>query len=85
MVQQIVFEALEGYARANTWMEIERIERLARMTTDEARAIFQELNASWEAVAESEEGLEWLDSWRVETLVGVRRAFRQLAEAKGLV
>jgi hypothetical protein len=84
-VQQAIIETLQGYARANLWLETERMERLARMTPDEARAIFQELNASWEAMFELEEGLERLDLWRIETLVGVRHALKQLAEAKGWI
>ncbi len=84
-MQQELVEMLKGYARANAWLEIERMERLASMTADEARAIFQELNAGWESLAESEEGLDRLDPWRVETLVAVRHAFRQLAKAKGLL
>jgi hypothetical protein len=84
-VQQVVIETLQGYARANLWLETERMERLARMTPNEARAIFQELNASWEAMSESEEGLERLDPWRIETLVAVRYAFKQLAKAKGWI
>ena len=84
-MQQAVVEMIQGYARANAWLENERMERLARMTPDEARVIFQELNAGWESLAESEKGLERLDLWRVETLVAVRHAFGQLAKAKGWV
>jgi hypothetical protein len=84
-MQKEIAETIQGYARANALMEIERMERLGRMTPEEARAIFQELTAGWEALAESEEGLERLDLWRAETLVAVRRAFMQLAKAKGWI
>jgi hypothetical protein len=76
---------LQGYARANEWQELERIERLTRLTSTEARIIFQELDASWQTAAASEQGLDRLDLWRVETLVAVRQAFAQLARAKGLI
>ena len=75
-------EALAGYARANEVIENERMERLARMTSEQARAIYDELVGTWWASA-SREGSERLDLWRAETLIAVRRAFEQLARAQG--
>ena len=75
-------EALAGYARANEVIENERMERLARMTPEQARAIYDELVETWWGSA-SREGSERLDLWRAETLIAVRRAFEQLARAQG--
>ncbi|MGH2545113.1 MAG: hypothetical protein ACRDIB_20170 [Ardenticatenaceae bacterium] len=84
MNEQVV-EVLKGYARANEFIELERQERLARMTPEEARTIGDDLVESWERVASNKHGLERLDSWRIETKVAVRQAFRQLAEARGWI
>ena len=75
-------EALAGYARANEVIENERMERLARMTPEQARAIYDELVETWWGSA-SREGSERLDLWRAETQIAVRRAFEQLARAQG--
>ena len=80
-----VAEMIEGYARANAFLEDERMERLARLTLEEARAAFDELTEGWEGLPDKGEGLERLDLWRAETLVAVRRAFEQMARAKGLL
>ena len=78
----LIREALAGYARANEVIENERVERLARMTPEQARAIYDELVETWWGSASREES-ERLDLWRVETLITVRRAFEQLARAQG--
>ena len=78
----LIREALAGYARANEVIENERVERLARMTSEQARAIYDELVETWWGSA-SREGSERLDLWRAETLIAVRRAFEQLARAQG--
>jgi hypothetical protein len=77
----LIREALAGYARANEVIENERIERLERMTSEQARAIYDELVETWWGSA-SREGSERLDLWRAETLIAVRRAFEQLARAQ---
>jgi hypothetical protein len=78
----LIREALAGYARANEVIENERMERLARMTSEQARAIYDELVETWWGSA-SREGSERLDLWRAATLIAVRRAFEQLARAQG--
>ena len=78
----LIREALAGYARANEVIENERMDRLARMTSEQARAIYDELVETWWGSA-SREGSERLDLWRAETLIAVRRAFEQLARAQG--
>jgi hypothetical protein len=80
--ENLIREALAGYARANEVIENERMERLARMTPEQARAIYDELVETWWASA-SREGSERLDLWRAETLIAVRRAFEQLARGQG--
>ena len=76
--------ALAGYAAANEVIENERMERLARMTPEEARAIYDDPVNSWRPPASAEER-QRLDLWRAETLIAVRRAFDQLAQAQGAV
>ena len=78
----LIREALAGYARANEVIENERMDRIARMTSEQARAIYDELVETWRGSA-SREGSERLDLWRAETLIAVRRAFEQLARAQG--
>ncbi len=58
--------------------------RLASMTPEESRAIFNDLVAGWEAVAQNEQRLARLDSWRLETMIAVRTAFLKLAQENGL-
>ena len=76
-----IAEMVRGYARADVFMERERMARLAAMTPEESRAIFDELTAAWDAVADNETGLERLAEWRLETVLAVRAAFQKMAEA----
>ena len=80
-----IAEMVEGYARADAFMEQERMERLARLTPEQARAEFDALIEGWEALPDKGEGLERLEMWRVETLIAVQYAFEQMARAKGLL
>jgi hypothetical protein len=80
-----VAEILEGYARATEFLEAERIERLARLTPEQARAEFDELTEGWDNLPDKGIGLERLELWRAETLIAVRHAFEKLALAKGLM
>ena len=59
------------------------MDRLARLSSSEAQAIYHELNAGWETLPHPEDGLERLDLWRIKTLVKVRQTFEQLARQKG--
>lgn len=72
-------ETLAGYAAANEMVEAERRERLARMTTAEALAIWRDLASSFNARPELHENLDRLDLWQVEGLLTIRRALDQLA------
>jgi hypothetical protein len=84
-MKEQLLSALHGYQRANEYMESERMAKLAQMTPEQARTIFNDLIEGWEHVATKEKGVERLDQWRVETHIFVRRAFKRLAEAKGLI
>jgi len=81
----MIAEMIRAYGEAEEFLEAERMERLARMTPQEARAIYDSLCRAWEAVAGREEGLRRLEGLRVETLVRRRRAFERLAARKGLL
>ena len=80
-----ITETLRGYARASAFIEQERRARLASMTIEESRAIFNELVEGWDAVAKNEQGLERLDDWRLETTMAVRIAFTHLAKENRLL
>jgi hypothetical protein len=84
MDKAAIRETLAGYAYASDVIERERITLLQHMTPEEARRIWQDLVASWEASSQPTEGLDRLGLWRVETLVAVRRAFEKSAHARGL-
>jgi len=81
----MIAEMIRAYGEAEEFLEAERMERLARMTPQEARAIYDSLCRAWEAVAGREEGLRRLEGLRVETLARRRRAFERLAARKGLL
>jgi hypothetical protein len=79
MDKSVIRETLAGYAYTSDLIERER------MTSEEARCIWQDLVASWEVSLQPTEGLDRLDLWRVETLVAVRQAFEKSAHARGLI
>lgn len=78
----VVRETLSGYARAAAVMEQERMERLARMTPEEAHAIYDDLCRSW-ATWGRDHDLERLEQWRLDTMVAVREAMVRLARVTG--
>ncbi|HHS96998.1 MAG TPA: hypothetical protein ENK08_03740 [Chloroflexi bacterium] len=73
-----VREAVAGYARAAALVERERMDRLARMTPEEARAIYDALCRS-RAGGGQGHNLERLERWRWETLLAVREAMALLS------
>jgi len=77
-----VRETLSGYARAAAVIEQERMERLARMTPEEARDIYDDLCRSW-ATWGRDRNLERLEQWRLDTLLAVREAMARLARVVG--
>ena len=80
-----VKETLAGYERASRFLEKERMERLSLMTTHEARAIFADLVDSASAMHLNETDAEKMLRWRLQTIVAVRIAFKQLAQVKGWI
>lgn len=76
-------KTLQGYARANEFLEQERMERLSQVTPEESRAIFSELVDQGRKALGTDDQSDLLLSWRLETLISVRQAFKKLAQAKG--
>jgi hypothetical protein len=81
----VIREILAGYARADECIEHERADRLARLTPEDARRIWDDLVASWRPTPAEAASLERLTLWRVETKITMRHAFEQMARAKGLL
>lgn len=80
-----IAEMIQAYGRAGEFLEAERMEHLAQMTPQEARAIFDDLCRAWEAIADCQVGLDRLEPLRIERLVQTRRAFERLAARRGLL
>lgn len=80
-----VAEMLRGYARASEFLEQERIERLARLSTEESWAIFLDLMERGRRSLAGEHLPDQMQAWQLETKIAVRRAFRRLAEKQGLI
>ena len=86
--KKIVTDTLAGFAIANELIEQERIERLKRLTPEEARATFADLVATyrrWSAANHeaNDEGLRRLERWRLQEKIAVRQAFDRIAQAQG--
>ena len=84
-MDQQVAEMLRGYARANEFLEQERIERLAHLSTEESWAIFLDLVEHGHTTLASEPLPERMQAWQMATKIAVRRTFRRLAEKQGLI
>ncbi|MGD2078281.1 MAG: hypothetical protein PVH18_07860 [Chloroflexota bacterium] len=84
MDEQIA-EMLRGYARANEFLERERIERLSRLSTEESYAIFLDLMEHGRKTLSENPMPERMLTWRLETKIAVRQAFRRLAQQQGLI
>ena len=74
----VVREILSGYARAAAVIERERMERMERMTPEEARAIYDYLCRSWATRGKAHD-LGRLEQWRLETLLAMREAMSRLS------
>lgn len=78
-------EYLRGYALAAEFLEAERKERLARMTPQESRAIFDQLCEIWDRSGSKAGGdLDALGELQLSPLLVQRRAFELYAKARGL-
>lgn len=84
MDEQVV-EILRGYARANEFLERERIRRLKIMTVPESRTIFDELVSTGEKQLLDKDRSNQMLQWRLQSLVALRRSFAALARTKGWI
>lgn len=84
--RDILIQTLKGYAIVNEITAAERRARLKTITDVEARAIYDDLCATWELTGKRGGG-DWerLNRRRIEQKIAVRRVFEQLARAKGLI
>ena len=78
-----VVEYMQGYARANEYLEQERMMRLSQLSVEESWEIFSTLVESKQDFDLEGESLEAYVSWRLETLIAVRQSFQKLAHAQG--
>ena len=78
----VIRETLAGYAAANEVVEAERQRMLARLTREEALAIWRDLMKGFNEHPERQRHLDRLDLWQAEGLVALRRALDRLAEAR---
>ncbi len=85
--KQRIRETIAGYAAAAEYIEQERIERLRRMTDEEARANYAALMNFHESFKNDrdKEGLQRLEAWRLQEKVALRQAFEKVARARGLL
>ena len=83
MDRQQIAEMLRAYGRAAPVLEAERLRWLARLTPQEARAIYESLYEAWEHGGRRGGG-DWatLDRWRLETKLAAREAFARLAASR---
>jgi len=81
-----VAEMIRAYARASDFLEGQRMERLARMTPEASREIFEALYALWSQMGRGGGGnWEALERLKIDHLIEQRRAFERLARQKGLL
>ncbi len=78
-----ILAVLEGYKRADAYMERERMERLSHMTTEESKAIFSALMEKWTNISDVES--EEFRAWRLKHKIEARKTFLRLAKAKGFL
>ncbi|MGQ9627692.1 MAG: hypothetical protein ACUVV0_12415 [Anaerolineae bacterium] len=71
-----------GWAEAAKFMERERMIRLASLTPEEARQIYDDLCHLWEQTAQKEGWPEALERLKMESLVARRRTFDLLGETQ---
>ena len=85
--KQIIRETLAGYAVAAEYIEQERIERLRRLTDEEARADYAALVNFYRQFKNDadEEGLKRLEAWRLQEKIAMRQVFEKVARARGLL
>lgn len=83
--KRLIRETIAGYAAAAEIIEQERIERLRRMTDEEARADYAAL-VKFHRLFNNESdpaGLKRLEEWRLQEKIALRQAFETVARAGG--
>jgi hypothetical protein len=70
---------LEGYTRANGFIQQERRAALARVTPAEAWSTFRILWGVWTKTGGNRDDMETLDALKIERLVRLRRRLDRLA------
>lgn len=85
--KQRIRETIAGYAAAAEYIEQERIERLRRLTDEEARADYAALVNFHKSFKNDrdEEGLKRLEAWRLQEKIALRQAFEKVARALGVL
>ncbi|OQX60930.1 MAG: hypothetical protein B5M51_09405 [Anaerolinea sp. 4484_236] len=78
--RESVLKTLRGFEEVNRITEAERRERLANMTDEEARAIFDDLNQSIEELTPEEK--KRLELFRLEHHLKVRKAMAKMGKAR---
>jgi hypothetical protein len=76
-------EILQGYARANAFIQQERWGALACITPEQAWATFRALWRTWEKAGRNLGDLESLDALRIERSIQRRRTLDRLASGRG--
>jgi len=80
--RDILLQALAGFAEADALAETERRARLRAMTEPQARAIFDDLCATWYSQARKDGDWQRLDRWRLEHKIALRQALDRLAASR---
>ena len=71
---------------ANEFLQIERMERLARMTLDESATVYDQLCEIWYQSGRKAGGnLDALDELKIRAHLAQRRVFDLYAKSRGLV
>lgn len=85
--KQLIREMIAGYAVANEIIEQERIERLRRMTIEQARADYAALFNFHQLFnnKSDQEGLRRIEDWHIQEKIAMRRAFETVARGRGLL
>lgn len=78
-------DILRGYARANKFLEQERMDRLANLSQEESRAIFAELVEFGLSASNNNLTQDQLYHVRLKSIIAIRQTIATLAKAKGWI
>jgi len=77
--RQAALDWQQGHARANEYLEEERMSTLTRLTPEQARSTFVSLYRSGKALAEAGGNLDALECLKIERLIERRHILDRLA------